>query len=131
DIARQLLKAAGEFPLVVTRNLDTARKWLRERAGRGIINGKLVFERRCGLVASSENARVRAYGLEVSSGFRKGYPYAKWFLEDPADVLSSCQLEVAATEFECQGLELDWVGVCWGDDLTFDSVAGDWRPRRL
>ena len=131
DGARQLLQQAGEFPLVLTRDLEAARTWLRHRAGRDGTRGKTVFDRRCGLVASSENARLRAYGLEISSGFRKGYPYSRWFLDDPADILSSCQLEVAATEFECQGLELDWIGVCWGDDLTFDPSRNQWRHRRF
>jgi hypothetical protein len=129
--ARELLSTAGEFPLVMTRDLESARKWLRARAGRNLVNGRVVFDRRCGLVASSENARIRAYGLEVSSGFRKAYSYVKWFLEDGANVLSSCQLEVPATEFECQGLELDWIGVCWGDDLIPDSAKPGWKPRRL
>ncbi len=127
--AKELLSQAGEFPLVLTRDLATARKWLRLRSGRDKVNGKVNYERRCGLVASSENARLRAYGLEVSNGFRKGYPYAKWFLAD--DVFSSCQLEVVATEFECQGLELDWTGVCWGDDLPFDPSRNGWLHHRF
>lgn len=131
DGARHLLRGAGEFPLVLTRDLETARTWLRDRSGRDRSNGTVVFERHCGLVASSENSRLRAYGLEVSNGFRKGYPYPKWFLEDPGDVSSSCQLEVAATEFECQGLELDWIGVCWGDDLPFDWSRSGWHHRRF
>jgi len=45
----------------------------------------------------------------------------RWFLKPHGDVRSSNQLEIAATEFALQGLELDWVGVCWGADLRYDS----------
>jgi DUF2075 family protein len=55
--------------------------------------------------------------------------YVHWFLDDPTDVRSSNQLEVVASEFECQGLELDWVGVCWGGDFTFSPMDGCWVHR--
>ena len=85
----------------------------------------------CGLVASSGALRLRAFGLEVSSGFRRAYPYEEWFLAMPEDIRSASKLEVAATEFECQGLELDWVGVCWGGDFLFDRVQSKWTTRRF
>ncbi len=47
-------------------------------------------------------------------------------LDLPPDVRSSDQLEVAASEFECQGLELDWVGVCWGGDFPFNAANSNW-----
>ena len=83
------------------------------------------------MVASSGALRLRAHGIEVSSAFRQGYPYEEWFLRGPDDVRSSSTLEVAATEFECQGLELDWVGVCWAEDLLYDSEASGWVARRF
>ena len=120
--AADIVKELGEFPMALTRSLATARKWLRERT-RGM--------RRCGLVASSGAVRLRPDGLELSSGFRQGNRdlYVHWFLAQPPDVRSSDQLEVAASEFECQGLELDWVGVCWGGDFTFDNPSGGWSYR--
>jgi hypothetical protein len=95
----------AEFPMAITRSLSSARAWLRERA-RGL--------RRCGLLASSGALRLRADGLELSSGFRQGNRdlYVHWFLDELPDIRSSNQLEIAASEFECQGLELDWVGLC-------------------
>jgi Uncharacterized conserved protein (DUF2075) len=122
DAARAVLAEAPEFPLVLTRDLDAGRRWLRDRS---------CSERRCGLVVSSGSMRHRAYGIEVSTGFRRAYSYVDWFLAPQADVRSSCQLEVAATEFECQGLELDWVGVCWGDDLCIDPAGSPWRYRQF
>jgi hypothetical protein len=68
--------------------------------------------------------------LELSSGFRKRYEFGHWFLAGPEDLRSSYALEVAATEFECQGLELDWTGVCWGGDLVLDE-GGDWNFRKF
>lgn len=113
-----------EFPLVVTRSLSDAREWLRLRSA-GDIN------KRCGLVCSSEDQRFRAYGLENSTGFRRGYAFKKWFLSPPDDVRSSFSLEVPATEFECQGLELDYVGVCWGGDLTLNPTLNLWVYRKF
>jgi hypothetical protein len=122
EAARNEIAQAREFPLVLTRDLNAARQWLRDRSR---------LERRCGLVVSSGSMRHRAYGIEVSSGFRRGYGYEEWFLGEQDDVRSSSQLEVAATEFECQGLELDWVGVCWGDDFCIDPASGQWSYRRF
>src|ERR1700677_3565910 len=117
--AAKIFPELSDFPVALTRSLPTARKWLRKRT-RG--------HRRCGLVASSGAIRLRADGIELSSGFRQGNRdmYVNWFLNLPPDIRSSNQLEVAASEFECQGLELDWAGVCWGGDFAFDSALEKW-----
>jgi len=120
--AQSLVPDRREFPLHFTRDLDVAKAWLRARSEPG--NGQ-----RAGLIATSEDQRLRAYGLERSSAFRLGYSFEKWFLMPPSDTRSSHVLEVAASEFECQGLELDWVGLCWGGDLT-PSNCGDWEYRK-
>jgi hypothetical protein len=112
--------AVAEFPVVLTRDLAAARRWLRERAEAG---------QRSGLLASSGALRLRAEGIEVSAGFRQGYSYADWFLGGLEDTRASSRLEVAATEFECQGLEVDWAGVCWGDDFVIDPATGRWACR--
>jgi hypothetical protein len=124
DRAASMVGRLTEFPMVITRSLSSARAWLQERT-RGF--------RRCGLVASSGAIRLRPYGLELSSGFRQGNRdmFVHWFLDNPPDVRSSNQLEVAASEFECQGLELDWVGLCWGGDFTFNASASDWSFRNF
>lgn len=119
---------AGDFPVVMTRDLQKARAWLRDRM-EALPDGKVA--RRVGLLASSGGLRLRAHGIEVSSGFRQGYEYADWFLNNADDIRSSVALEVAATEFECQGLELDWTGVCWGGDMAIDAVSGRWAFQKL
>lgn len=122
--ARELFPDSLEFPCVVTRSLADAREWLRQmRAGEP--------EQRTGLIATSEDQRLRAHGLERSSAFRMGYPFDKWFLAPPTDILSSFALEVAASEFECQGLEVDWVGMCWGGDLTPHDDSRGWEYRKF
>lgn len=122
--AKSAIPPYQEFPIVLTHDLDLARNWLKDRYG-----GDPA--KRCGLVSTSEDQRFRAYGLETSTGFRNSYSYEKWFLADPDDVRSSFMLEVSATEFECQGLELDWVGVCWGGDLIPNKNFEKWHFMRF
>lgn len=78
--------------------------------------------RRMGLVASSGARRLRPYGLDVKSELDE----ANWFLNPKSDVRSSYYLEVPATEFGVQGLELDWTGVCWDGDLRRTENNKDW-----
>ena len=51
---------------------------------------------------------------------------AAWFLNDSSDVRSSFYLEEVATEFDVQGLELDWVGDCWDANFRHDANLGIW-----
>lgn len=124
DLALSLTEDLKEFPLVMTRSLATARSWLQNKT-RG--------QRRCGLVASSGALRLRAEGIELSSGFRQGNRdmFVHWFLAAPPDVRASNQLEIAASEYECQGLELDWIGLCWAGDFTFEPTAVAWNHRHF
>ena len=104
------------YPIVITRELNCARAWLRKQA-RG--------SERFGLVASSEGNRLRAEGLYVKEGINsKDWP-VHWYLNGKNDVRSSYYLEGVATQFESQGLELDWVGVCWEADLR--RVCNEWQ----
>jgi len=119
-VARNTMGRSAEYPIALTRDLEQARDWLREHSD---------GDERAGLLASSGALRLRHHGIEVSSGFRKGYSYEDWFLASRDDTRSSSWLEVAATEFECQGLELDWAGVCWGGDLVRQPNARTWNCR--
>ncbi|MGE3793299.1 MAG: DUF2075 domain-containing protein [Dehalococcoidia bacterium] len=121
DAARSFLPDVREYPMVFTRSLDAARAWLRDRQD---------DDQRVGLVASAEARRLRAWGLETQT-LQRERSWADWFLREPGDVRSSAQLEVPATNFDCQGLELDWVGVCWGNDLSLDGERSGWRMRRF
>lgn len=105
-------RISERYPIQLTRDLSAARQWLRERA-RG--------SERFGLVASSGANRLRPEGI-----FMKAQIDAPvWFLNDRADVRSSYYLEEVASEFDIQGLELDWAGVCWDADYRYE--AGAWK----
>jgi Schlafen group 3, DNA/RNA helicase domain len=105
--------AAKGLPIWITRNIDEARHWLRDRS---------TGFRRAGLMASSGAARLRAEGVEAPTfSFLGGIDYTKWFLNPVGDYRSSNQLEVALSEFEMQGLEVDLVGLLWGGDLLFQN----------
>jgi hypothetical protein len=116
-----------EFPVFTTRDLGEARAWLGDKVES---RGSEVVQR-TGLLESSGALRLRSFGIEVSKAFRDGCRFPYWFLNPHGDIRSSTQLEVAATEFECQGLELDWTCVCWGGDMVIHPSAGTWEYRRL
>lgn len=95
----------------------------------GDVTERTDSKQRMGLLASSGGLRLRAHGIEVSAGFRQGHSYADWFVTGPDDTPSSTRLEVAATEFECQGLEFGWSCVCWGGDFLIEPKSGEWICR--
>lgn len=102
----------AKYPLVLTRDLQGAKRWIREHA-RG--------SERYGLVASSGAQRLKPHAIDV----RVKIDPVHWFLNDADDTRSSWYLEDAATEFQVQGLELDWVCMTWDADLRFAS--GGWN----
>jgi schlafen family protein len=115
--ARSIYQAINAtYPIVVTRDLREARRWLRGRA-RG--------SERIGLVASSGASRLKPEGINV----HEKIDATTWFLNGRDDVRSSYYMEDPATEFDIQGLELDWVGVCW--DADFRSIDGRWQFYRF
>ncbi len=119
--AASALQVTDKFPIFLSRDLDQTRAKLKQ-----LCKGEARF----GLIGSSGAARLRAEGLEPSSAFHAGYPWEHWYLADRSDLRSSFQCEVFATEFEIQGLELDWIGVCWGGDHIWDENKG-WQIRTL
>jgi Schlafen group 3, DNA/RNA helicase domain len=105
DEARQLLHAVRpRYPVAITRDLSRARSWVRGHA-RG--------SERYGLVASSQAERLKPHAIDV----RVKVDPVHYFLADANDTRSSYYLEDAATEFQIQGLELDWICVNWDADL--------------
>jgi len=122
EMASQVAREMSEFPVFLTRDLSRARELVGAHAGE---------ELRCGLLASSGAVRLRAEGIDVSPEFRGGIDFPDWFLRPTGDIRSSSQLEVAATEFECQGLELDWCCVCWGNDFVMTPDSARWEFQRL
>lgn len=103
---------AERYPIVLVRDLDLARDWVRCKA-RG--------SERYGLLASSGGYRLRPESVWVKAKIDA----PAWFLNERVDVRSSFYLEEVATEFDVQGLELDWALVCW--DADFRYVKNEWR----
>jgi hypothetical protein len=108
------------FPVFLSRNLEQTRRTLKREA---------LAESRFGLVASSKAARLRPEGLEYDSNFHGEYPWHHWYLSPETDVRSSFACEVFASEFSIQGLELDWIGLCWGGDYVWSEDT--WIARQL
>jgi len=92
------------YPIKITRSFDKAKQWLKEQT---------LGSERNGVVASSGAYRLRPFGINVKS--KMDAPI--WFLNDKRDVRSSYFHEEIATEFDIQGLELDWICVCWDGDF--------------
>lgn len=113
DQARKTYRAmADKYPIFLTRSLAEARSWLQIKA-RG--------SERYGLTASSGANRLRPDGIWIKS--KVDAPV--WFLNDKSDVRSSYYLEEAASEFDIQGLELDWACVGW--DADFRRGDDEWH----
>jgi hypothetical protein len=113
DQARTTYQAiADKYPILLTRSLSEARSWLQTKA-RG--------SERYGLTASSGANRLRPDGIWIKSKIDAPV----WFLNDNTDVRSSYYLEETASEFDIQGLELDWACVGW--DADFRRGDEDWQ----
>lgn len=108
DARRVFAKLRTRYPIAVTRSLPLAKQWIRSRA-RGT--------ERYGLVASSKAMRLKPHAIDI----RVSVDPIHWFLDEKEDTRSSYYLEDAATEFQVQGLELDWACVTWDGDLRFSE----------
>ena len=97
----------------MTRDLDAAKWWVRNRA-----RGGELF----GILASSRAKRLKPFGINVNAKISP----AEWFLNGPQDVRSCHYLEDVGSEFEIQGLELDWCCIGWDADLRYSNGAWDY-----
>ena len=98
----------SNYPIVLTRDLQKAKAWVKAQA---------KGSERYGLVASSGARRLKALGVHVKNEI----DVANWFLNPKDDVRSSYFLEDVATEFDVQGLELDWVCLAWGENFYYQG----------
>jgi len=108
---------AARYPIAITRDLKVAKEWIRSRA-RG--------SERYGLVASSKAMRLKPHAIDV----RVSVDPVHYFLNERDDTRSSYYLEDAATEFQVQGLELDWVCIAWCGDFRFNGSGWDYHDFR-
>jgi DUF2075 family protein/adenylylsulfate kinase-like enzyme len=111
-----------KYPIVLTRDIGTAKAWIEEKS-RGT--------ERSGIVASSQAYRLKPLAIDVKTKIN----HVNWFLDGKQNIRSSNFLEDVATEFQVQGLELDWACVIWDGDLryshkgwqTFSFVGDRWQ----
>lgn len=102
------------YPIVLTRDMATAKRWLHK---------KVRGTERTGVLITKESARYKPLGMHVlPSGDENA---VHWFLEDKTDVRSSNYLEDAATEIQVQGLELDYTCLLWDADMRYED--GKWH----
>ena len=123
DVARQHVAhlAGHDFHLRMTRSLDVAKAYLRERYA----EHKLA---RFGLVASSRDRDLIHFGVRNDFNWTKNVKVGPWYVDGDGSPVSCRQLEEVVTEFAAQGLELDAALLCWGTDLI--RRGGRWSTTR-
>lgn len=109
-----LAKIDKKYPIIITRDLSKAKQWLRNQA-RG--------SERYGILVSSQAARLKPHAIDIKSPMNPIH----WFLDGKEDVRSSYYLEDVATEFQVQGLELDWACVTWDADFRYSRESWEHR----
>ncbi|MDA8693348.1 DUF2075 domain-containing protein [Saprospiraceae bacterium] len=117
DSAKQMyLEVKEDFPILISRDLTSAKQWVRNKA---------KGSERTGLIASSGARRLRPIGIDVKNEISA----PNWFLNDKEDIRSSYFLEDIATEFDIQGLEIDWTCLAWG--ANFHIKNNNWKHQNF
>ena len=111
-------KIKDKYPIVLTRDMAKARKWLHD---------KVRGTERTGVLVTKESARFKPLAIHILPAGDENAVH--WFLDDKADVRSSNYLEDAATEIQVQGLELDYTCLLWDADMRYED--GKWRFYRF
>lgn len=122
DRAREIadeIRASG-YVLRASRELEPLRAFARNRY-------EGAHGKRYGLLASSRY-RKAPEELGIRTAPNRFYYYGPWFEDPPTSPRSACRLDLAISEFGCQGLELDLPIVLWGPDLVWGS--GGWELGR-
>lgn len=102
------------YPIVLTRDMEKARRWLHD---------KVRGSERTGVLITKESARYKPLGVHVLVSDDENAVH--WFLDDKTDTRSSNYLEDAATEIQVQGLELDYTCLLWDADMRYAN--GEWK----
>ena len=101
-------RCKDKYPIMITRKMAKAKDWIRTQC---------QGTTRYGLLASSGALRLKPEGIFVKNDIS----VENWFLNGKNDVRSSYYLEDVVTEFDIQGLELDYSIVAWDADLRFEN----------
>jgi hypothetical protein len=114
EAQKTLTGVSPKFPIVITRDMHKAKMWVKAKA-RG--------SERYGIVVSSQAFRLKPHAIDV----RPAIDPIHWFLDGKKDTRSSYYLEDVATEFQVQGLELDWTCVVWDADFRYSKNGWEHR----
>ncbi|WP_422485419.1 DNA/RNA helicase domain-containing protein [Gudongella sp. DL1XJH-153] len=119
--AKEISRVINEqkFSMYITRDLEKAKRYCINRYEDSNI-------KRYGLVCSSKAKILPRYGIDNSFNTTRQLRVGAWYNRPMNDLLSCCQLNRVATEFSCQGLELDLPIICWGEDLLWEKEK--WKP---
>ena len=112
--AELYLEIKDRYPIVLTRDMAKARKWIHEKA---------LGTERTGVLVTKESARFKPLAIHILPPDEDDAVH--WFLEDKTDTRSSNYLEDAATEIQVQGLELDYTCLLWDADMRYEN--GTWK----
>ena len=107
-----------KYPIVLTRDMEKARKWL---------HAKVRGTERTGVLVTKESARFKPLAIHILPSGDENAVY--WFLDDKNNIRSSNYLEDAATEIQVQGLELDYTCLLWDADMRYEK--GCWHFYRF
>lgn len=107
-----------KYPIVLTRDMENARRWIHDNT-RG--------NERSGVLVSKESARYKPLAIHVLPNDDDNTIH--WFLDDKTDTRSSNYLEDAVTEIQVQGLELDYTCLLWDADMRYKN--GEWHFYRF
>ena len=116
--AASLLQELNRYPIRITRDINTAKAWIKQHAR---------DDERYGALASSKGQRLKPDALTLLPPNSSESEVTHWFLGDNKDVNSSYYMEEVATEFQVQGLEVDWALVAWDADMRYDKATSSWK----
>jgi len=101
--------------MYLTRDIEVGKDYLKSMYA-------AMETKRFGAIASSQANYLKSHKLDVSFNDRRSVHYPAWFNSPPSSGISCCDFTSVATEFECQGLELDMPLICWARDLLWNGT---------
>jgi hypothetical protein len=111
------------FPIYITRDLELAKNFISDR----FMDSP---DARYGLLASSHSKVLIKFGIKNDFWNSKFIKIGPWFNEGKDNPHSGGSFNLPATEFHCQGLELDMPIVCWGEDFKWTGTEWLISPKR-
>lgn len=113
EAAKLYAEISIKYPVFITRDYAKAKEWIK---------GQVRGSQRCGVLACSSAQRLKPEGIYVPTEI----DVKNWFLAPSDDLRSSNMMEIVASEFKVQGLEIDWAVVCWDADLRRKVSGNGW-----